>query len=58
MMTPIRIPYIEKSLGVLINTLEGFENEKCEYIAKVDVLTKSRGLLTNSPLCVWCCQSS
>lgn len=30
MMTPIRIPYIEKSLGVAINTLEGFENEKCE----------------------------
>lgn len=29
MLTPIRIPYIEKALGVSINTLEGFENEKC-----------------------------
>lgn len=28
MLTPIRIPYIEKVLGVSINTLEGFENEK------------------------------
>lgn len=29
MMTPIRIPYIEKGLGISINTLEGFENERC-----------------------------
>lgn len=30
MMTPIRIPYIEKALDTSINTLEGFENHKCK----------------------------
>lgn len=28
MMTPIRIPCIEKALETTINTLEGFENHK------------------------------
>jgi hypothetical protein len=32
MMTPIRIPYIEKELGISIPTLEGFENEKCNFL--------------------------
>lgn len=33
MMTPIRIPYIEKALGISIQTLEGFENERCASFA-------------------------
>jgi len=28
MITPIRIPYIEKELGISIPCIEGFENEK------------------------------
>jgi hypothetical protein len=33
-MTPIRIPYIEKALGISIRTLEGFENgrRKCSCV--------------------------
>ncbi|TMW63216.1 hypothetical protein Poli38472_002157 [Pythium oligandrum] len=46
MMTPIRIPYIEKELGVSINTLEGFENEKV-FMTADDVLEESQMSLYN-----------
>ncbi|DAZ98888.1 TPA: hypothetical protein N0F65_002613 [Lagenidium giganteum] len=41
MMTPIRIPYIEKELNQSINTLEGFENEKI-FMTADDVLEESQ----------------
>lgn len=46
MMTPIRIPYIERELGVSIGTLEGFENEKC-FMTADDVLEESQLSLYN-----------
>ncbi|GLD92943.1 hypothetical protein PINS_up001535 [Pythium insidiosum] len=46
MMTPIRIPYIERELGVSINTLEGFENEKI-FMTADDVLEESQLSLYN-----------
>lgn len=36
-MTPIRIPYIEKALGISIRTLKGFENGRRKYFASVRV---------------------
>ncbi|KAF1330203.1 Transmembrane protein, partial [Globisporangium splendens] len=47
MMTPIRIPYIEKGLGISINTLEGFENEKF-FMTADDVLEESQLSLYNA----------
>uniref|UniRef100_K3WKQ7 Anoctamin transmembrane domain-containing protein n=1 Tax=Globisporangium ultimum (strain ATCC 200006 / CBS 805.95 / DAOM BR144) TaxID=431595 RepID=K3WKQ7_GLOUD len=52
-MTPIRIPYIEKSLGISISTLEGFENEKClrlppGFMTADDVLEESQLSLYNA----------
>ncbi|TYZ65049.1 hypothetical protein PybrP1_004501 [[Pythium] brassicae (nom. inval.)] len=47
MLTPIRIPYIEKALGVSINTLEGFENEKI-FMTADDVLEESQLALYNA----------
>lgn len=46
-MTPIRIPYIEKALGVSISTLEGFENGRRTFIS---LLNKENAVLTRCVL--------